>query len=118
MNTIQKLAGLALVIANVSAPFRADAQTLDAAGEGRRLYLKLNCAGCHGNAGGGGMGPPVAREAEEVRAAVLNGEGKGMRSYAGYVNDTDIANLAAYLRSIGTPSEPKFTHWWEPVPSK
>src|SRR5690606_42037447 len=27
--------------------------------EGRKLYLKFNCYGCHGTMGGGGMGPSL-----------------------------------------------------------
>ena len=28
--------------------------------QGRQLFLSFNCAGCHGGAGGGGIGPPLA----------------------------------------------------------
>jgi hypothetical protein len=31
---------------------------------------------------------------------------------------TEISDLAAYLRSIGTSSEPTFDDWWVPVPPK
>src|SRR5205823_13267953 len=27
--------------------------------EGARLYRQMNCVGCHGGRGGGGMGPPL-----------------------------------------------------------
>ena len=27
--------------------------------EGKRLFIEMNCAGCHGYTGGGGMGPPL-----------------------------------------------------------
>jgi cytochrome c oxidase cbb3-type subunit III len=27
--------------------------------QGKRLYQQMNCAGCHGMAGGGGIGPPL-----------------------------------------------------------
>ena len=40
----------------VANPFGADRA---ASGEGRRLFLRFNCAGCHGDHGGGGMGPSL-----------------------------------------------------------
>jgi mono/diheme cytochrome c family protein len=95
------------------------AQTLTAAGEGRRLYLKLNCYSCHGMAAGGGMGPAIAHaEIGDVSEAVKQGEDTGMRSYRGYVTNKDVNNLAAYLSSIGTPNEPTFKDWWVAVPPK
>ena len=97
----------------------AQAQSLGGAGEGRRLWLKLNCSGCHGDRAGGGMGPNVAHaDAGDVSEAVLQGEGGGMRSYRAYVTSTDLTNLTLYLRSIGTVSEPKFRDWWVPIPPK
>src|SRR5262245_36189404 len=33
--------------------------TADAVIEGRKIYLKNGCAGCHGMGGGGGMGKPL-----------------------------------------------------------
>jgi mono/diheme cytochrome c family protein len=35
------------------------AKSVDAVVEGRALYLKYGCAGCHGLGGGGGMGKPI-----------------------------------------------------------
>lgn len=101
------------------APAATAAAALSPAGEGRRLYLKLNCYGCHGMTAGGGMGPLIAHaERGDLREAVLQGEDEGMPSFSAYLNDTDIANLGAYLRSIGTPSEPTFRDWWKKVPPK
>src|SRR4051812_42646535 len=30
-----------------------------AIGEGQRLFSQMNCSGCHGHGGGGGMAPPL-----------------------------------------------------------
>lgn len=104
--------------ATPSAP-PAQTATLNAAGEGRRLYLKLNCYGCHGMGAAGAMGPNIIRaDAGDVSDAVLQGEGEGMPSYRNLVTATDLANLTAYLRSIGTTVEPKFNDWWVAVPTK
>lgn len=93
--------------------------TLAPEGEGRRLYLKLNCYGCHGIAAAGGMGPNIVRaEYGDVSEVLLQGEDEGMRNFRAYVNTVDINNIAAYLRSIGTPSEPKWRDWWVAVPTK
>jgi mono/diheme cytochrome c family protein len=95
--------------------------SLPPAGEGRRLYLMLNCYSCHGmRATGGGMGPNiVGKEAHDVFEKMQKGESGGMPAYpATYVTSANAANLAAYLRSIGTASEPRFVDWWVPVPTK
>lgn len=105
-----------LSISSSTAPV---AQKLDAAGEGRRLFLKLNCYGCHGMYGTGSMGPNIVHaERNDVHEVLMRGEDKGMRSYRDYVNDTDIANITAYLQSIGTPNEPTFKDWWKKTPPK
>jgi mono/diheme cytochrome c family protein len=103
----------------VAEPAALAAQPLNSEGEGRRLYLKLNCYSCHGMYGGGGMGPNVVRaEKGDVSEAVLRGEDHGMPSFKNYVTSRDITNLAAYLRSIGGANEPKFMDWWVKIPPK
>lgn len=88
-------------------------------GEGRRLFLKLNCYSCHGMGATGGMGPNiVGRDVDTVRSAVLGGREGGMPSFAAYVDDKDIRRIARYLGSIGTDKEPFFNDWWVPIPPK
>ena len=93
--------------------------SLNQAGEGRRLYLKLNCYSCHGMRAQGGMGPNIVHaEAGDVREAVWQGEDSGMISFKHYANKVDLKNLAAYLKSIGTAKEPRFNDWWLPNPAR
>ncbi len=93
--------------------------TLSPAGEGRRAFLKYNCSGCHGDRAGGGMGPNIQHaEGDDVSEAVREGEEEGMPSYRRILTSTEISNIAIYLRSIGTTSEPVFYDWWLPVPPK
>jgi mono/diheme cytochrome c family protein len=100
-------------------PVPVTAATLSSAGEGRRLYLKLNCYSCHGDRGAGGMGPKVAHaEYGDVSEKVLQGAGEGMISYRAYVTTQDVQNIAAYLASIGKPEEPRFKDWWVAIPPK
>jgi mono/diheme cytochrome c family protein len=101
-----------------AAPVQASA-ALNPAGEGRRAFLQCNCSGCHGARAGGGMGPNIQHaELGDLSDVVREGGEGGMPSYRLIVNSTDVANIAAYLRSIGTNSEPMFNDWWVPVPPK
>ena len=102
-----------------STPVASQTQPLNAAGEGRRLFLKLNCYGCHGMGAAGGMGPNVIHAENGDLNEVLKGGGEGgMPSYRQYVSTRDIDNIAAYLKSIGTGGEPTFNDWWVKVPPK
>jgi cytochrome c551 len=88
--------------------------------EGRRVFLANNCYGCHGGRAGGGMGPNFRDDrptADDVENAVENGLPGGMPRFEN-LKDQDIRNLVAYIKSLRTPAEPTFTHWWEPVPSQ
>jgi mono/diheme cytochrome c family protein len=92
---------------------------LPSAGEGRRTFLKLNCYGCHGAFAGGSIGPGLAGVPRSiVEFNVLNGNAGGMPSFADYVDETDITNLANYFATIGTSGEPTFFDWWKKVPKK
>ena len=96
------------------------ATALSPAEEGRRIYLRENCYGCHGGRAGGGMGPNFRRErpdADDVSEAVREGEEEGMPAYPNLTRQ-DIQNLAAYFRTLRTNAEPTFTHWWEEVPTQ
>ena len=84
---------------------------------GRKVFLRENCYGCHGGRAGGGMclnhrdNRPGQGDVED---AVLNGRPKGMPSFRGRVTLQEIADLAAYFDTMRSPQEPTFTHWWEP----
>lgn len=89
--------------------------TLSPVDAGRYTWLKLNCYGCHGDNAAGGMGPNIQHtEKGDVASAMLHGDARegGMRSFAKYATATDAANVATYLKSIGTANEPKWLDWW------
>jgi mono/diheme cytochrome c family protein len=93
--------------------------SLGPVGDGRRVWLKLNCYSCHGAAAGGGMGPNIqGADGSDVWAAMLHGDAKegGMRSFAKYATATDAKNVTAYLHSIGTKNEPTWLDWWNAKP--
>ena len=88
--------------------------------EGRRIYMRENCYGCHGGFAGGGMCPSLRDprpDDDEVREVVRNGTPNGMPPFP-ELTEVDIQNLCAYFQSLRTPEEPTFTHWWEPVPTQ
>lgn len=86
---------------------------------GRKAWLEYNCYSCHGMHAQGGMGPNVAHaEAGDISEVVRQGGEGGMPAYGSRVTATEISNLGAYLRTIGTPAEPTFTHWWENPPTR
>ncbi|HEX4510201.1 MAG TPA: cytochrome c [Burkholderiaceae bacterium] len=102
-----------------AAALRGMQPDLDSPGEGRRLFLKLNCYSCHGMFAGGAIGPNIVGASQgEVEFNVMNGNEGGMPSFAKYVDETDITNLTNYLASIGTSDEPKFMDWWKKNPKK
>jgi mono/diheme cytochrome c family protein len=105
--------------AGTAAAAQAMKGDLDAAGEGRRVFLKLNCYGCHGPFAGGAIGPNiVGAPRSEVEFNVLNGNQGGMPSFKKYVDEMDIDNLTAYLASIGTADEPTWFDWWKKNPKR
>ena len=96
------------------------AAALDPAGEGRRVYLRENCYGCHGGRSGGGMGPNFRGErpdAGDLSEAIHQGLEGGMPAYP-KLTALDISNLAAYFKTLRTAAEPTFTHWWEASPKQ
>jgi len=88
------------------------------ASNGLSLFLR-NCAGCHGMNGRGGMAPeignPVFQQAatdEFIIRTVRNGRiGTAMpafqRNDAPAFSDQDIADVLAYLRTLGEPKDRK-----------
>jgi mono/diheme cytochrome c family protein len=114
LRTLIAVAGLGMSLT------AASAMALDSTGEGRRLFLQFNCYGCHGGRAGGGMGPNFRDDrptADDVKNAVEEGLPGGMPRFEN-LEDRDIKNLVSYIKSLRTPAEPTFTHWWEAVPSQ
>ncbi|MBA3495565.1 MAG: c-type cytochrome [Gemmatimonadales bacterium] len=75
--------------------------------DGRQLYQSLNCGGCHGGAGGGGIGPPLADAKwiyggsdANIYASVVQGRPNGMPSYGPMLTGEPVWKLAAYVRTF------------------
>jgi cytochrome c(L) len=85
--------------------------------EGKELYKKMNCYGCHGMQGGGGMGPSLIDEAwktgdgsdHNLLDQIRNGKGQ-MPPYKTMVNDDQAWKLIAFIRSL-YKGDPKKISW-------
>lgn len=93
-------------------PFNGDKQT---AIEGRQLFLKYNCYGCHGGLAGGAMGPSLRDSVwkfggtdDQIRATILQGRPAGMPAWKGVIPDSDISKIIVYIHSLRTSAEPTF----------
>lgn len=84
----------------------------NAIAQGQRLYLQMNCVGCHSH-GGGGMGPPLMDDEwryggriDQIATTIAEGRPNGMPAWRGKLTEDQIWDLAAYVRSLsGLPSK-------------
>jgi cytochrome c oxidase cbb3-type subunit 3 len=89
------------------------AQDRTAMAEGRQLFVRFNCSGCHGGRAGGGMGPSLRdvdwlygnREAQ-VYSSIAEGRAHGMPSWQPRLTPDQIWKLVTYIHSLRTSSEP------------
>jgi cytochrome c oxidase cbb3-type subunit 3 len=86
-------------------PFEGNQHAL---AEGERLYMWMNCAGCHGARGGGAIGPPF-RDADwiygddpaSIFQSIQQGRPNGMPAFGVKAPAEDIWRIALYVRSLG-----------------
>jgi cytochrome c oxidase cbb3-type subunit 3 len=81
--------------------------------EGRRLFVWYNCAGCHGDHAGGGMGPSLRDTTwiygngdGHIFASIAEGRANGMPAWGTKLPQDQIWKIVAYVRSLRTPDEP------------
>jgi cytochrome c oxidase cbb3-type subunit 3 len=94
----------------VSNPYENDLTVL---AEGKRLFAWYNCAGCHGDHGGGGMGPSLrdstwiyGGEARDIFASVAEGRANGMPAWGTKLPRDEMWQIVSYIRSMRTSFEP------------
>lgn len=81
--------------------------------DGRKLFVAMNCSGCHGGRGGGGMGPSL-RDAVwlygdqdgQIFDSIVQGRANGMPAWGTQLPEAEVWKLVAYIRSLRTPQEP------------
>jgi cytochrome c oxidase cbb3-type subunit 3 len=92
----------ALSIAN---PFEGNPQAIE---QGKQLYIKMNCAGCHAYNGKGNMGPDLTDTywrygglPVEIYKSIEAGRPQGMPAWGAALPPEDIWRLVAYIESFG-----------------
>src|SRR5438132_8206017 len=80
--------------------------------EGRELFVRMNCSGCHGGRAGGGMGPSLRDvdwlygDAEaQIFSSIAEGRAHGMPAWGTKLNEDQGWKLVAYIKSLRTPKE-------------
>lgn len=76
--------------------------------EGQRLYSQMNCAGCHGHGGGGGIAPPLmdsqwiyGSALQDIERTILAGSARGMPAFDDKLTRQQVWQLVAYVRALG-----------------
>ena len=94
-----------------ASPFAGDR---GAAGGGRRLFTQFNCAGCHGEHAGGGMGPSLrdtdwiyGNSDAQIFSSISEGRGHGMPAWHSRLDTDQVWRLVAYIQSMRTRNEPE-----------
>lgn len=80
----------------------------NAVAEGHKLFISMNCAGCHGYDAKGGMGPDLTDTywryggtPVQIYQSIASGRPKGMPSWGKKLPARSIWQLTAYLQSLG-----------------
>jgi cytochrome c oxidase cbb3-type subunit 3 len=92
-------------------PFAADAAAM---ADGRALFVRMNCSGCHGGRAGGGMGPSLRDEDwlygntdAQIFSTIAEGRAHGMPSWGSKLTTEQVWKLVTYIKSLRTASEPQ-----------
>jgi len=85
-----------------------------AMGEGRQLFVRFNCSGCHGGRAGGGMGPSLrdvdwlyGNSDAQLFSSIAEGRAHGMPSWEPRMTADQIWKLVTYIKSLRTRNEPQ-----------
>ena len=80
----------------------------NAVAEGHKLFMSMNCAGCHGYDAKGGMGPNLTDSywryggaPERIYQSILDGRPQGMPAWGVTLPRQSIWQLVAYIQSLG-----------------
>jgi cytochrome c oxidase cbb3-type subunit 3 len=103
------------VAAEVPRKFSGDSAV---ASQGRILFVKNNCYGCHGGLAGGGMGPSLrdtvwkygGTEAA-ISSSIHDGRPMGMPTWGNTLTPDEIRTLVVYVQSLRSTAESKVFFW-------
>lgn len=86
-------------------PYEKNPQAVE---EGHRLFVQMNCAGCHGYDASGGMGPNLTDNywryggaPVQLFKSIYEGRPQGMPAWNPALPPDEIWKLVAYLQSLG-----------------
>jgi cytochrome c oxidase cbb3-type subunit III len=90
------------------------AQDRTAMGEGRQLFVRFNCSGCHGGRAGGGMGPSLrdvdwlyGSDDAQLFSSIAEGRAHGMPAWHTNLTPDQIWKLVTYIKALRTRNEPQ-----------
>ena len=93
------------VASRVHNPYGTQAGAIE---EGRFLYIRMNCAYCHGFDGTGGMGPDLTDNQwrygssdVDLFETIYRGRAQGMPAWGNVLTESQIWKLVSYVRSLG-----------------
>lgn len=95
---------------------------------GKNLF-ETNCAACHRNDGGGGIGPNLTDEywilggdIKDIFTTIMEGgrDGKGMVAWKAQIKPTDIQKISSYILSLqgSNPSDAKAAEGEKHIPTE
>ena len=100
-------AGVIGATSALSTPNPYDGQP-EAIQQGKALYKKMNCAGCHAYDASGNMGPSLIDSywrygglPIQIYKSIHDGRPKGMPAWGAALPPTNIWKIVAYLESLG-----------------
>jgi cytochrome c oxidase cbb3-type subunit III len=96
---------------NAANPYAGDRTAMT---EGRQLFVRFNCSGCHGGRAGGGMGPSL-RDVDwiygnrdgQLYSSIAEGRAHGMPSWQPRMTADQIWKLVTYIKALRTRNEPQ-----------
>jgi cytochrome c oxidase cbb3-type subunit 3 len=103
--------GPPIAMRSVPNPLAGDRRAM---AEGRQLFIRFNCSGCHGGRAGGGMGPSLRdvdwlygdRDAQ-LFSTIAEGRAHGMPAWGPRLTTEQIWQLVTYIKSLRTANEPQ-----------
>lgn len=92
----------------------------EAASEGQKIYLAMNCTTCHAYDGSGNQGPPLDDTRWrygglpiQIFNSIHDGRPQGMPSWKDKLTDDQIWKLVTYVESFGGSFPAR---WWQKAP--